>query len=315
LSRGLDPDRFVREVRQYGVTVVSYTWAMLREIVNDPAFVLHGNHPVRLFIGSGMPTGLWARVIDAFTPARVVEFFATADGQAVLANVSGAKIGSKGRPLPGAGRIELGAYDPELDRILEDDRGFVQVTEPNQVGVLLAASNGPIDPTASVKRGVFAPGDTWISTEYLFRRDDDGDYWLMGRRGAVIRTARGLVYAEPVTDVLGCINGVDLAVTYNVPVGDQQAAVSAVTLLPGATITAADLTEAVAKIPVGLGPDIVHVCPEMTLSATYRPTVSALRAAGIPKAGRQAWFFDADSNEFRRLTPGVRSKLSGRGDG
>ncbi|ORW53748.1 acyl-CoA synthetase [Mycobacterium paraense] len=311
LSRGLQPDRFVQEVRQYGVTVVSYTWAMLRDVVDDPAFVLHGNHPVRLFIGSGMPTGLWARVVDAFAPARVVEFFATTDGQAVLANVSAAKIGSKGRPLPGAGRIELGAYDAEHDLILEDDRGFVQVAAPNQVGVLLAQSNGPIDPSASVKRGVFAAGDTWISTEYLFRRDEDGDYWLMGRRGSVVHTARGLVYAEAVTDALGCINGVDLAVTYNVPVGDQQAAVSAVTLLPGATITAADLTEAVAKIPVGLGPDIVHVCPEMTLSATYRPTVSALRAAGIPKAGRQAWYFDAGSNEFRRLTPGVRSELSG----
>ncbi|WP_066911399.1 acyl-CoA synthetase [Mycobacterium interjectum] len=311
LSRGLQPDRFVQEVRQYGVTVVSYTWAMLREVVDDPAFVLHGNHPVRLFIGSGMPTGLWARVVDAFAPARVVEFFATTDGQAVLANVSGAKIGSKGRPLPGAGRIELGAYDAERDLILEDDRGFVQIAAPNQVGVLLAQSNGPIDPSASVKRGVFAAGDTWISTEYLFRRDDDGDYWLMGRRGSVVHTARGLVYAEAVTDALGCINGIDLAVTYNVPVGDQQAAVSAVTLLPGATITAADLTEAVAKIPGGLGPDIVHVCPEMTLSATYRPTVSALRAAGIPKPGRQAWYLDAGSNEFRRLTPGVRSELSG----
>ena len=156
--------------------------------------------------------------VDAFAPAHVVEFFATTDGQAVLANVSGVKVGSKGRPLPGAGRIELGAYDAERDLILEDDRGFVQVADVNQVGVLLAQSNGPIDPTASVKRGVFAPGDTWISTEYLFRRDADGDYWLMGRRGSVIRTARGLVYAEPVTDALGLINGVDLAVTYDVSV-------------------------------------------------------------------------------------------------
>ena len=57
LSRGLHPDRFVAEIRQYGVTVVSYTWAMLRDVVDDPAFTLHGNHPVRLFIGSGMPTG------------------------------------------------------------------------------------------------------------------------------------------------------------------------------------------------------------------------------------------------------------------
>ncbi|WP_244324293.1 acyl-CoA synthetase [Mycobacterium timonense] len=319
LSRGLDRDRFIQEVRQYGVTVVSYTWAMLGEILDnpsDPPFVLHGNHPVRLFIGSGMPTGLWGRVVDAFAPAHVVEFFATTDGQAVLANVSGAKVGSKGRPLPGAGRIELGAYDTEHDLILENERGFVQIAEPKQVGVLLAASNGPIDPSASVKRGVFAAGDTWISTEYLFYRDDDGDYWLAGRRGSVVRTERGLVYAEPVTDALGCINGVDLAVTYNVPFGNLDVAVSAVTLLPGASITAADLTEAVADLPIGLGPDIVCVVPEMTLSATYRPTVSALRAAGIPKSGRHAWYFDTTSGQYRRLTPAVRAELSAvyRGD-
>ena len=312
LSRGLQPDRFVQEIRQYGVTVVSYTWAMLREVVDDPAFALQGNHPVRLFIGSGMPTGLWERVVDAFAPAHVVEFFATTDGQAVLANVSGVKIGSKGRPLPGAGHVELGAYDAEHGLILENDRGFVQVADVNQVGVLLAQSNGPIDPTASVKRGVFAPADTWISTEYLFRRDADGDYWLMGRRGSEIRTARGLVYAEPVTDALGLITGVDLAVTYDVPVGGRQLAVSALTLLPGATITAADLTEAVANMPVGRGPDIVHVVPELPLSpTTYRPTVSALRAAGIPKAGRHVWYFDSGSNEFRRLTPATRAELTG----
>src|SRR6201995_3968245 len=311
LSRGLQPDRFVHEIRQYGGTVVSYTWAMLREVVDDPAFVLQGNHPVRLFVGSGMPTGLWERVVEEFAPARVVEFFAPTDGQAFLANVAGAKVGSKGRPLPGAGRVELGAYDAQHDLILENDRGLVRIPDTNEVGVLLAEPRGPIDPTASVKRGVFAPADTWISTEYLFRRDEDGDYWLMGRRGTVVHTARGLVYAEEVTDALGLINGVDLAVTYNVPVGDREVAVSALTTRPGATITAADLTEAIAAMPFGLGPDIVPVVPQMTLSATYRPTVSALRAAGIPKAGRHAWIFDAEANQFRRLTGRARAELSG----
>ena len=136
LSRGLKPERFVQEIRQYGVTVVSYTWAMLGEVVDDPEFVLRGHHPVRLFIGSGMPTGLWQRLTETFAPARVVEFFATTDGQAVLANVSGAKVGSKGRPLPGGGEIELAAYDADFDLILEDDRGFVQVAAADQIGVL-----------------------------------------------------------------------------------------------------------------------------------------------------------------------------------
>jgi putative long chain acyl-CoA synthase len=65
-------------------------------------------------------------------------------------------------------------------------------------------------------------------------------------------------------------------------------------------------------MPVGRGPDVVHVVPELPLDpTTYRPTVSALRAAGIPKSGRQAWYFDAGSNEFRRLTPAARAGLTG----
>ncbi|MEO8815229.1 MAG: acyl-CoA synthetase [Mycobacterium sp.] len=310
LSRDLHPDRFIAEVRQYGVSVVSYTWAMLREIIDNPEFVLSGNHPVRLFIGSGMPTGLWQRVVDAFAPAHIVEFFATTDGQAVLANVSGVKVGSKGRPLPGAVEVELAAYDPDHDLILEDDVGFVEIAETNEIGVLLAKPRGPIDPAASVKRGVFAPADTWISTEYLFRRDADGDYWLAGGRGSLIHTARGVVYPVLVTDALGTIVGVDLAVTYEVSVGDGQVAVSAVTLRPGATITAADLSEAVAAMPVGLGPDFVHIVPELPLSAVYRPTIGTLRDEGLPKPGRNAWYFDDDSGQFNRLTAATRAELA-----
>jgi putative long chain acyl-CoA synthase len=311
LSRGLRPDRFVQEIRQYGVTVVSYTWAMLREVIDDPAFSLTGSHPVRLFIGSGMPTGLWKRVIDVFAPAHVVEFFATTDGQAVLANVSGAKLGSNGRPLPGGGDVELAAYDAEDDLILEDERGFVRRADTNEVGVLLAHPRGPVDPTASVKRGVFAPADTWVSTEYLFRRDEDGDYWLVDNRGAVIHTARGTVYTSPVNDAVGQLGAVDLAVTYGVDVNGHQLAVTALALSPGGSIPSADLNEALADLPVGNPPDIVHVVSEMKLSATYRPLVSPLKALGIPKPSRNAWYLDPDTNRYKRLTVAVRTEIAG----
>jgi putative long chain acyl-CoA synthase len=311
LSRELRPDRFLQEIRQYGVTVVSYTWAMLREVIDDPAFSLTGSHPVRLFIGSGMPTGLWKRVIDVFKPAHVVEFFATTDGQAVLANVSGAKLGSKGRPLPGGGDVELAAYDAEDDLILEDDRGFVRRADTNEVGVLLAHPRGPVDPTASVKRGVFAPADTWVSTEYLFRRDEDGDYWLVDNRGMVTHTARGPVYASPINDAVSRVGAVDLAVTYGVEVAGHQLAITALALCPGGSIPSADLSEALADLPIGNPPDIVHVVPEMKLSASYRPLISPLRAEGIPKPSRNAWYLDPDTNRYRRLTVAVRTEIAG----
>ncbi len=310
LSRGLRPDRFVHELRQYGVTVVSYTWAMLREVIDDPAFALNGSHPVRLFIGSGMPTGLWRRVEEEFAPAHVVEFFATTDGQAVLANVAGAKIGSEGRPLPGGGHIELAAYDPDDDLILEDDRGFVALAGTNEVGVLLAHPRGPVDPTASIKRGVFAPADLWVSTEYLFRRDEDGDFWLVANRGSVIRTERGPVFADAVNDAIGRVGAVDLAVTYRVPVGGRELAVSALTLSPGGSVPTADLNEALAVLSVGAPPDVVHVVPDMKLSATYRPLLGPLRAAGIPKPSRHAWYLDEDTGTYKRLTAAVRAELA-----
>ncbi|MGV0635737.1 acyl-CoA synthetase [Mycolicibacillus trivialis] len=312
LSRGLQPDTFVEEVRRYGVTVVSYTWAMLRDVIDNPDFALHGNHPVRLFIGSGMPTGLWRRVTEAFDPAHVVEFFATTDGQAVLANVASTKVGSKGRPLPGAGQVALAAYDPDQDLILETAEGFVQVAETDEVGVLLARPRGPIDPSAAVKRGVFAPADTWVSTEYLFRRDGDGDYWLVGGRGSLIHTARGIAYPVPITDALGLVNGVDMAVTYAVGEGEATLAVAAITVQPGATVTPAGLSEMMRRLPVGVGPDIVHVVPEFALSATYRPVAdAALRDRGIPKPGRNAWCYDAETGQYKRLTAAVRSALVG----
>lgn len=313
LSRGLRPERFVHELRQYGVTVVSYTWAMLRDVIDDPSFVLKGNHPVRLFIGSGMPTGLWQRVEETFAPAHIVEFFATTDGQAVLANVSGAKRGSEGRPLPGSGRIALAAYDVDDDLIIEDDRGFVRVAEPNEVGVLLAHPRGPVDPTAAVKRGVFAPADTWVSTEYLFRRDEDGDFWLVDNRGSVIRTDRGPVFSAAVNDAVGRVGSVDLAVTYRVSEQGRSFAVTALTLAPGGSVPTAELNEALAALPVGSGPDVVHVVAEMKLSATYRPLLGPLRAAGVPKAARNAWYRDSDTGVYKRLTTAARAELLGTG--
>ena len=111
---------------------------------------------------------------------------------------------------------------------------------------------GPVDPTASVKRGVFAPADTWVSTEYLFRRDEDGDYWLVDNRDSVIHTERGPVYASTVNDAVGRLGAVDLAVTYGVrrerpPAGHHRAGV----VFPAAAIQSADLSEALADLPVG----------------------------------------------------------------
>ena len=99
--------------------------------------------------------------------------------------------------------------------------------------------------------------------------------------------------------------------TYGVDVNGHQLAVTALALCPGGSIPSADLNEALADLPVGKPPDIVHVVPEMKLGASYRPLVGPLKAQGIPKASRNAWYLDPDENRYKRLTVAVRTEIAG----
>lgn len=312
LSRGLDPVRFATEVHRYGVTVVAYTWTMLRDLVDSPDFTLDASHPIRLFVGSGMPQGLWLRTMERFAPARILEFYASTEGAVVLANVSGSKPGSKGRPLPGSTAVKLAAYDTVTGRYLEDDRGLVRECGPGEVGVLLGQATGT-EAVNGAMRGVFAAGDAWVATEHLFRTDSDGDHWLMDDKTRVVNARRGPVYAEPIVGALGGLDQADLVVVYGVDVGDEELAVAALTLRPDSSLTAADLADALSGLDPAQCPDLIHVVPEIPISNSYRPRRSDLVAAGLPNPGVRSWYYDSAGDRYRRLTKAVVADLHQRG--
>ena len=65
-----DTDTFWEEVRRYGATHVSYTWTSLRTVVDAPRHPNEQYHPIRMFIGSGMPRNLWKRAVHASRTRR-----------------------------------------------------------------------------------------------------------------------------------------------------------------------------------------------------------------------------------------------------
>lgn len=300
LTRGVDPTRFADEVHRYGVTVVTYTWAMLLELVEATSPELAEHHPIRLFIGAGMPTGLWRKVTDRFAPARVLEFYASTEGDAVLANVAGTKIGAKGRPLPGSTKIRLGGYDAATGRFIEDDHGFVRRCADDEMGVLLAKPRSGRDAAPVSMRGVFAEGDTWITTDHLFRRDSDGDYWFVDNRNTVIQSVRGPVFCQPICDALGDVTVIGLAVVYPVATDTHDVAVAAVTLGKDSVLTGAALTAALGGLPGDQRPGIVHIVDRIPLTPSYRPLSTALRAAGLPEPGETTWYHDFTDGHYRQ---------------
>jgi putative long chain acyl-CoA synthase len=292
LSRHHDPELFAEEVRRYGVTVVSYTWTMLHHLVvrQEPA-TAPAPLPIRLFLGSGMPVGLWERVVERFPAASVVELWATTECDAVLANVSGAKPGAKGRPLPGSAEVRLAAYDAVTGTIARDLQGFHVPCTPGQVGVLLANSRANHDTSARTMRGVFTAGDCWLPTDDLFRQDADGDYWLVGTTRTVLRTEHGPVYPQPIVDALGSLDTVDLAVAHGTVVDGRAVSVASVTTWPGRELRARDLDTAFQHLPAGERPDVVQVVDEIPVTPSYRPAVERIAELGVRSAA--VWTYDA----------------------
>lgn len=204
----------------------------------------------------------------------------------MLANISGSKVGAKGRPLPGSTEIRLGGYDAATGRFIEDDNGFVRACANDEVGVLLAkALSGP-DAARGAMRSVFAEGDTWVTTDHLFRRDYDGDYWFVDNRSTVIQSALGPVFCQPICDALGEVMVIDMAVVYPVATDTHDVAVAALMLDNDGVLTSAALTAALGRLPGTSGP---RSSRSLTTYRSRRPTARyrPLQSAGLPAAGKR----------------------------
>ncbi|HEV7204067.1 MAG TPA: AMP-binding protein [Jatrophihabitans sp.] len=299
-----DPDTFWEEVRRYGATHVAYTWTSLRPIVNAPPHPNEQHHPIRMFIGSGMPRNLWRRTTERFPTAKVLEFYASAEGEAILANVAGRVPGSMGRPLPGTAEVRVAAYDMTHRRLELDAAGLGRECRVDEVGLLLARVN-PADSMAGVPlRGVFESGDAWRSTGDLFLRDEHNDLWLAGPVAEIVDTEDGPVIPSATRFALGMIPAVDLIVAYGVTDGDADVLVAAVTLRDKGELDTADLEKALDKLPAPQRPRYVQTVPSIPVTTWHRPLWRPLQARGVPTParGRRVWRLADDGAHYEPVT-------------
>jgi len=311
MATHFDPATFWSEVRRYGATVVPYTWTMLRELAEAPPHPEERRHPIRLFVGSGMPANLWRRVVERFSPAAVLELYASTRSGAILGNVSGRKIGALGRPLPGTPSIAIAAYDHSAGRLAIGDDGFAVQCRAGESGMLLVQASDPVDAGHDVPlRAVFTADDAWIATGDLFCEDDDGDLWLVDATAALIDTKHGTVSPRAVESALGELAAVDLAACYDVQPdsGSASIAVAAVTLRRQRRLDTQDVERALAALDPDARPDIVHVVPRMPLTSWFRPSLADLRAAGESvDARRGAWRRNNRTSRYRQIETGEKS--------
>jgi putative long chain acyl-CoA synthase len=272
---------------------------------------------VRLFAGSGMPRAVWRRLVERFGPLGVVEFYASTEGNAILANLSGAKIGSVGRSIPGSAEVAVAAYDMDRGVLMQDATGFCRRVPRGEIGVLLAREErdrGALE--GRPRRNVFEKGDAWYATSDVFRRDGEGDYWLADHSADLIRAKEGPLPSIPIEESIGELDAISLAAAYGVavPGAAHEISVVAVILRPGAKLDARALLDHVERnLDERNRPAVVRIVHRFAMTTGYRVLKQPLRVAGIGAADIDtgALWYDPTARAYKPLTARALRRLAG----
>jgi putative long chain acyl-CoA synthase len=317
---------FWEDVRKYGASVAFYVGEICRYLANAPPQPGEARHPLRLLAGNGLRPDVWRRLQERFGDVRVLEFYSATEANVALVNLTGDKVGSIGRAIPGTPEIALVHYDAERGAPIRDGEGRLTHVAPGEPGYLIARIStehplsrfeGYLDAAETerkIARDAFEPGDAWFLTGDVLRCDEDGDYWFVDRIGDTYRWKGENVSTEQVAQLLMSAPAVDLCVVYGVqlPGREGRAGMAALKLHDGATLDGEALFRLVAEhLPAASRPRFLRVVSDLEITSTFKFVRSTLREQGADpgKITDPLFYYDEEAARYAPLTPEVFRSL------
>jgi len=225
----------------------------------------------------------------------VVEFYGSTEGNVLLVNLAGEKVGSVGRDLTGGAWAALVKWDEATGRPLRGKDGHAIRAAHDEPGLLVARVHtrhplgyfdGYTDARATesrIEQNLFTRGDAWFLTGDLLRQDKDGDFWFVDRIGDTFRWKGENVSTDQVAQVVEGAPFVRVAAVYGivVPGREGRAGMAAVELREGTSFDGAALFAQVEQhLTPPARPRWVRVVRSLEMTETFKPTKLRLAEEG-----------------------------------
>jgi len=321
--------QFWDDIADGGCTLFQYIGELARYLVNAPSHPRERAHRLRLACGNGLRGDIWEKFQTRFAIPRILEFYASTEGNFSLYNVEG-KIGAIGRVPPFLRHrfpLALVKFDDESGFPMRGEDGHCLRCATGESGEAIgrihdasARISGEFEGYSraeqsgqKVLRDVFERGDAWYRTGDLMRVDESGFYYFVDRIGDTFRWKGENVSTSEVTAAIGAFPGVKEANVYGVRVpGTEGAAGMAATISNGNLDLDALRGHLAAWLPPYARPLFLRVADRLEATATFKHTKTNLQREGFdPAATSDAIYFDDPAKKaFVRLDAALFARIT-----
>ncbi|WP_101676048.1 AMP-binding protein, partial [Alloalcanivorax mobilis] len=133
IARRFSASRFWDDTRRYNCTAFGYVGELCRYLHEQPGKADDANNPVHTIVGNGLRPSIWKQFKERFGIERVVELYASSEGNVAFTNVFNFDNTVGFSPVSYA----IVKYDKEADHPVRDDKGFMIKVGKGESGLML----------------------------------------------------------------------------------------------------------------------------------------------------------------------------------
>ena len=316
---------FWREIVAYDCTLFQYIGELCRYLTHAPACEDEKKHRLRMAIGNGLRPEIWGPFATRFAMPRILEFYAATESNFSLYNVEG-EPGAIGRIpafLAAHQLLRLVKFDAEREAPLRGADGFCQLCDVDEAGEAIAristrdgsAFEGYLDREASerkILRGAFEPGDAWMRSGDLMRKDARGFYYFVDRVGDTFRWKGENVAADEVAQALASFRGVIDVTVYGVEIPGRDGRAGMAALVVNDDFDLARLRPHLsAQLPPYARPLFLRLAKDLQITDTFKHKKRELALQGFDPCaiGEPVYFASPQSSIYSRMDRALYERI------
>ena len=311
LERRFSASEFFQVAARTGATALLYVGDLGRMLLATPEAPSDRQHQLRVAVGNGMAEAVWPQFQARFGVESVREFYAATESPVGIFNFSG-RVGSVGNlPYAWMFGLKLARLDDDGELVRDGDGRLVECAddEPGELLVRarrsgLGVFHGYVDDSATearLVRNAFVDGDALFRTFDVLRRDRDGFYYFVERRGDSYRFKGENVSAALVERELEALPGVYGAAVTGVQVSgyDGRAGLAVLATESGFDVTS--LQSLATRLPRTALPRFVRLVPELARTASLKLKRRAWADEGVDPERVTTALWALVDGHYRRL--------------